>query len=105
MTTRSLAVDKSVATKIRFRTGILHPLCRRGSRRLACRACDCPITPLGCAYRIRQERVDEPRQIRPVRELVITARVRGSSLAIGDVLHRPSLQEVIGRIAEGARDM
>ena len=46
------------------------------------------------------ERVDKRRQVIPIGELVVATRVRGTTLAMGDVLHRPSFQEVVCRVAE-----
>ena len=51
------------------------------------------------------ERVHKAREVVPVSELVVAARVRGAPLAIGDVFHCPAFQEIVCGVAEGPCDM
>src|SRR5215472_13934911 len=55
--------------------------------------------------RAPHERVHKTRQVIPISELVVATRVRGATLAIGDVFHRPSFQEIVCGVAESPCDM
>src|SRR5215472_5569802 len=58
-----------------------------------------------CIPQARYERVHKVRQIIPIGQLVVAARVRGAALSIGDVFHRPAFQKIVCGVAEGPGDV